>query len=295
MVKKSTPMKPLVHLSGKTLPREIPFGADAGALFSLAQNLRYHVVQMSHRAKAPHLGSSLSCIDLLVAAYWRVLKIDPTNPGAADRDRLILSKGHAAAALYAALAARGFFSEDLLATFAMPGGSLPEHPAPDCAPGVEFATGSLGHGLPMGCGLALAAKIRKEGYRTVVVMSDGECNEGSVWEAAMFASAQKLGNLAVVVDYNKWQATGRSDEVLALSPLREKWAAFGWWAEEVDGHDIAALAEAMGKEDAGRPRALIAHTVKGKGVPFMEDDNNWHYRIPKEEEVVAAAQALEVQ
>ena len=275
-------------------PAEVPFGASFSDLQGAARNLRYQVVQMSHDAGTPHLGSSLSCIDILTAAYWRILNTDPASPGSPDRDRFILSKGHAAPALYVALAARGFFPVEWLDSFAKKAGHLPEQPAPGCAPGVELATGSLGHGLPVGCGFALAGQIQKRSYRTVVVMSDGECNEGSVWEAAMFAAAKKLGNLTVVVDYNKWQATGRSDEVLALASLRDKWSAFGWKADEVDGHSIPDLVSAMAGEysPVGQPRAIIAHTVKGKGLPFMEDDNNWHYRIPNDAELDLVATIL---
>lgn len=282
-------------LSNSARPNAIPFGAPAGQLAALAAQLRYQVVQMSHRSGAPHLGSSLSCIDIMVAAYWCTLRIDPTATAHSGRDRFILSKGHAAPALYTALAARGFFPEEWLETFAAHGGHLAEQPAPRVVPGVEFATGSLGHGLPVGCGLTLAARIQNCDYRTLILLSDGECNEGSVWEAALFASAKQLGRLTVVIDYNKWQATGRSDEVLGLSSLRDKWSAFGWDAVELDGHDIPALAAALAPrgEVSGRPRAIIAHTIKGKGVPFMEDDNNWHYRIPTDGEVAQAAQHLQ--
>jgi transketolase len=260
----------------------------------LARRIRYKLVEMSHQAGTPHLGSAMSCVDILVAAYFAVARIDPKRPDDPLRDRCILSKGHAASALYATLAERGFFPKEWLDNFAKHGSPLAEQPAPGCAPGVELATGSLGHGLPVGIGMALAARIRQQDYRVFVVMSDGECNEGSVWEAAMFAPAQALERVAVVVDYNKWQATGRSDEVMMLSPLVKKWEAFGWSASEVDGHDLGALVQALSRvpDGSGKPVALIAHTVKGKGVPFMEDDNNWHYRVPKAEEVVAARKEL---
>lgn len=272
----------------------VPFGADLPALKTLAADLRYQVVQLSHNAGTPHLGSALSCIDLLVAAYWRAVRIDPAQPDSPDRDRFILSKGHAASALYAALSARGFFPGTWLDGFGRHGSKLAEQPAPRCAPGVELATGSLGHGLPVGIGMAMAARLSKKDYRTFVVMSDGECNEGSVWEAAMFAPAQRLGRLVVIVDYNKWQATGRSNEVLSLSSLVDKWRAFGWAAREVDGHSLSEITAAIEGEfpDEGAPTAIIAHTVKGKGVSFMEDDNNWHYRIPTAAEVAAAATEL---
>lgn len=266
---------------------------DLEELKIVARTLRADVVRMSHETGAPHLGSSLSCIDILTALYWRALRIEPAAPDNPLRDRLIFSKGHAAAALYAALCRRGFFSEDTLKTFAQPGGALAEHPLPHCVPGLEAAAGSLGHGLPTGTGMALAARILKQNYRVVVLMSDGECNEGSVWEAALLAPAQKLDNLTAIIDFNKWQATGRSCEVMALEPLRDKWAAFGWNAVEVDGHDIGALADVLSAPPvSGKPTAVIAHTVKGRGVSFMEDDNNWHYRIPTAEELAAARREL---
>lgn len=259
-----------------------------------ARCIRGKLVEMSHRARTPHLGSSLSCVDLLVAAYWRALSIDPQRPNDPQRDRFILSKGHAATALYATLAYRGFFPTELLDSYAEPAGCLPEHPSIACVPGVEAATGSLGHGLSLGLGMALAGRLQKQSYRVYALMSDGECNEGTVWEAALFASAQRMDNLVAIIDYNKWQATGRSDEVMALRPLRDKWQAFGWSACEVDGHDLTTLAELLRKvpDGTGRPIAIVAHTVKGKGVSFMEDDNNWHYRIPTADEVTRAQAEL---
>lgn len=260
----------------------------------VASEIRFRVVRMSHAAGTPHLGSALSCVDILVAAYWTALKIDPAQPGEASRDRFILSKGHAATALYATLARRGFFPDEWLDRFGHPGAELAEQPAPRCAPGVELATGSLGHGLPVGVGMALAGRLENRKFRILVCLSDGECNEGTVWEAALFAAAQKLDQLAVVIDYNKWQATGRSEEIMELRSLREKWAAFGWNAREVDGHDMGALVGALGSlpDGSGKPLAIVAHTIKGRGVSFMEDDNNWHYRIPTEAEVQRAAGEL---
>jgi transketolase len=264
------------------------------ALRAIANRVRGHVVEMSHTGKAPHLGSSLSCVDVLVAAYWTALRIDPQEPLAPHRDRFLLSKGHAATALYATLACRGFYDESLLASFNCDGGVLPEHPGLQCVPGVEAATGSLGHGLSLALGMALAGRITGASYRCYALLSDGECEEGSVWEAALFAAAQRLDHVIAIVDYNKWQATGRSNEIMALAPLAEKWRAFGWTAHEVDGHDLAALVPLLRNvpDGSGRPIAVIAHTVKGKGVSFMEDDNNWHYRIPTADEVRAARQEL---
>ena len=256
----------------------------------LARRLRGQLVEMSHAARAPHLGSALSCVDLLVAAYWGALQVDPQQPQDPCRDRFILSKGHAAAALYAVLAERGFFPKPWLATYGQPGSCLPEQMRPGCVPGVEVATGSLGHGLSLGAGMALAGRIQQRQYRVWVVLSDGECNEGSVWEAAMFAAARRLTNVLAIVDFNRWQATARSEEVLALSPLADKWSAFGWHVTEVNGHDLGELRRAIGRwVQTGEGLAcIIARTIKGRGVSFMEDDNNWHYRIPTADEVRAA-------
>lgn len=268
---------------------------DTTNLDAIARRIRGQAVAMSHRAGAAHLGSALSCVDILVAAYWHAARIDPTRADDEDRDRLILSKGHAAAALYATLAQRSFFPVSMLESYGTHGSRLAEQPAPRCVPGVEAATGSLGHGLPLGVGMALAGRIAKRDYHVFVVMSDGECNEGSVWESAMFAPAQRIGNLTVVIDYNRWQATGRSDEVMALHPLAAKWNAFGWRTRDVDGHDLSALSHALTlsrREPAAQPTAIIAHTIKGRGVSFMEDDNNWHYRVPTKDEVAAAWKEL---
>lgn len=269
---------------------------NIAGLEATAREIRGQLVEMSHKARTPHLGSSLSCVDILVAAYWGSLAIDPKRPDAVDRDRFILSKGHAATTLYATLAEAGFFPKQLLETYAKPGSKLAEHPSAGCVAGVEVATGSLGHGLSLGLGMALAGRIQKQNYRIFVVMSDGECNEGSVWEAAMFAPAQKLDNVVAIVDYNKWQATGRSNEIMALHPLRQKWEAFGWSAYEVDGHDMSALVDLLRNvpDGSGKPVAIVANTVKAKGVSFMEDDNNWHYRIPTAEEVEKAKQEIGV-
>lgn len=262
----------------------------------IAARIRGKLVEMSHCSKASHLGSALSCVDILVSLYWDVLDISPDNADRPDRDRFILSKGHGAAALYATLAYRGVFEKEFLDTYAGIGSRLEEHPGPGSLPGVEAATGSLGHGMSMGVGLAMAARIRNLNYKTVILVSDGECNEGAVWEGAMFASGQHLDNICVIVDFNKWQATGRSREVMGLDPLLDKWESFGWEGIEVDGHDLSALRSACARigNSAGKPLAIVAHTVKGKGVSFMEDDNNWHYRIPDASEVLAAKKELGV-
>lgn len=271
--------------------------AAIGELESIARTIRARIIETSHMTNTPHLGSCLSCVDILVAAYFDALAIDPAKPRDPARDRFILSKGHGAAALFQVLALRGFYPEAMLETYGQDGSLFAEHPpAPAYLPGIEAATGSLGHGLPLGLGMALAARIQGLDYRVIALLSDGECNEGSVWEAAMMASAQRVERIAAIVDFNKWQATGRSEEVLAISPLVDKWRAFGWSASEADGHDMTALVRLLHKvpDGSGKPVAIIAHTVKGKGVSFMEDDNNWHYRIPTADEVVAAKKELGV-
>lgn len=251
-------------------------------LTDIARKIRYQIIQLSHIGEAPHLGSSLSCVDLIVALYYSFLKIDPHHPEDPHRDRFILSKGHAITTLYAILAEKGFFPESWLQTFNCDGTHLPEHPTPRCVPGVEMATGSLGHGLSVGLGQAMAGRLLQIPYRVVALLSDGECNEGSVWEAALFAPAQRIDNLIAIIDFNKWQATGRSEQIMQLSPLKAKWEAFGWQSYEIDGNDMGQILDVLQKipESPGKPTAIIAHTVKGKGVSFMEDNNNWHYRIP---------------
>ncbi len=270
---------------------------NVAKLQEIASEIRGRIISNSHKTQTPHLGSCLSCVDILVAAYFHSLRIDPKNPNDPGRDRFILSKGHGAAALFQVLAMRGFYPEAMLDSYGQDGGIFAEHPpTPDHLAGIEAATGSLGHGLPIGLGMALSARIQKQNYNVIVVLGDGECNEGSNWEAAMMAAAQRVGNLMIVVDFNKWQATGRSEEVLALSPLVDKWRAFGWDACEIDGHDMGQLVKVLSQERAGegKPIAVVAHTVKGKGVSFMEDDNNWHYKIPSAEELASAHKELGV-
>lgn len=262
---------------------------DITELEQIAKQLRGQIIENSNRSHTPHLGSCLSCVDILVAAYFNVLNIDPAQPLNPDRDRFILSKGHAAPALFHVLAMRGYYPQARLATYGENGGVFAEHPpTPNHLPGIEAATGSLGHGLPIGLGMAMAARIQKRNYKVMALLGDGECNEGSIWESAMLAAAQRIENLTIIVDFNKWQATGRSEEIMELISLPAKWSAFGWNVHEVDGHNMQELVSLLAALPAknGRPAAIVAHTIKGKGVSFMEDDNNWHYRIPTEEEVL---------
>jgi len=261
-----------------------------------AVKIRRHVVQMAFKGKTSHVGSALSCVDLLAVLYFKVMNISPKNWQEADTDRFILSKGHGSMAWYATLAEAGFINPSVLDEYCVDGGRLGEHPDGGSVPGILVTTGSLGHGLSIGLGLALAKKMKQESARIFVVLSDGECNEGSVWEAAMYAAHRKLDNLVVLVDNNKMQAMGRTSTINAVEPLAKKWEAFGWNAKEIDGHDISQISEAL-KEipfEKGKPSALIAHTVLGKGVSFMQDDVLWHYQIPSQEQVGLALKELKV-
>jgi transketolase len=254
-----------------------------------AQRIRAHALRMVFAAKSSHIGSCLSIADILAILYTRVLQVDPANPKDPDRDRFILSKGHAAAILYAALAVRGFFDESLLSAYCQDGSLLTGHVSHGVT-GVEVSTGSLGHGLPIAVGMALALRADHRLARVFCLLSDGECDEGSNWEAILFAPHHKLDNLTAIVDFNKIQSFGTVREVLALDPLAEKWRAFGWQTIEVDGHDLPALMRVFAALPAhsGRPTALIAHTVKGKGVTFMEDKLEWHYKSPSQEQLQQA-------
>ena len=270
--------------------------ASTKDLARIALTIRQRTIETSARARIPHLGSCLSCVDLLTALYWRELQIDPQKPDAPDRDRFVLSKGHGAPVLFQVLAERGFFPIERLREFGEAGSVFHEHPPkPGCIPGVEAATGSLGHGLPMALGMAIAQRIQGSNSRCYALLSDGECNEGSIWEAAMLAAGQHVHQLTAIVDYNKWQATGRSQRVMALEPLAAKWEAFGWHVQEIDGHDLAAIEEALvgARAASSKPSVIVAHTIKGKGVSFMEDDNNWHYRTPNPEELAEALTELQ--
>jgi transketolase len=244
-----------------------------------AHTLRHHVVHMAADSPGAHVGGSMSAVEILTVLFFDgVLKIDPSQPKKEGRDYLIFSKGHASAALYGALAERGFFPVDELKTYKQMGSRLAGHSLKSI-PGVELATGSLGHGLPVGNGLALAGKHDRLSYRTFVVLGDGECQEGSVWEAAMAAAHYKLDNLVAIVDRNGVQEDGPTEEIMALEPFAEKWRSFGWEVREVDGHDVEALSSALHAVPfaAGKPSLLLARTVKGKGVSFAENTNTWHY------------------
>lgn len=261
-------------------------------LEKISAELHGLICRVSCRSRIAHLGTSLSCADLLSVLYFRIMRIDPARPDWPDRDRFLLSKGHGATALYSVLALRGFFPQEQAFLQACRGG-VDEHPVRGALPGIENTAGSLGHALAIASGILLAARLKKQHFRTFVLMGDGELNEGSVWEAAAFAAARKLDRLCVIVDANRWQATGRTSEITDMEPIDRKFSAFGWDAVRVDGHDLSALENALSRQGT-KPLAVIADTVKGHGVDFMEDDNNWHYRILRKEELENALHQLGV-
>lgn len=264
-------------------------------LLALCQRLRQHSVRMTHLAKASHVGSSLSMIELLAVLYNRVLRVDPHQPYWPERDRFILSKGHGCAAYYAVLAEVGFFPLEWLDTFYQNGSKLAGHATHTHVPGIEMSTGSLGHGLSVATGMALAAQRDGKSYRVFCLLSDGECDEGSTWEPVLFAHQHKLDNLVAIVDYNKIQSLGSVKEVMDLDPFADKWRAFGWVVREIDGHSLPVVEEALRQVpfERDRPSCIIAHTVKGKGVSFMENKLLWHYRSPQGEEYIAAMAELD--
>lgn len=262
-------------------------------LQAMANQLRLDVVRMVHDAKDGHPGPALSAIDMITTLYFREMNIDPANPQWADRDRFILSKGHACPALYAALARKGYFSVDEFKGLRGMGCLLQGHPCMKKTPGVDMTSGSLGNGLSIGVGMAIAGKYRKKSYNTYVILGDGEIQEGIIWEAAMCAKRYQLNNLIVFVDHNGWQSGGQVEEISGLLPILPKWEAFGWHCQAIDGHDFAQIITAI--ENARKtpgPSVIIAKTVKGKGLPYMENDNSWHKRVPTDEELSVAVGIL---
>ncbi len=260
-----------------------------------ARELRINAVKMTHNGNSSHVGSVLSVADILAVLYSHILKINPQKPNLKDRDRFILSKGHAGAGVYSALAELGFFNKSELLQHCRNGSNLSGHISHKNIPGVEFSTGSLGHGLPVAGGIALAGKLRKKRFKTFVLMSDGECDEGSNWEAALFASHHKLENLIAIVDYNKLQSIKTIEETLGLEPFLDKWKSFGWEVKEVNGHNHKDLVDALSFDTnlKSKPKCIIAHTIKGYGVSFMENKVLWHYRSPQGEEYKQAISELE--
>jgi transketolase len=258
-----------------------------------ARQIRTDVINMIYTAKTGHTGGSLSDTDILTVLYYSIMNIDPSNPKYEDRDRFILSKGHSVESFYCILADKGFFPKEELRTFSQFGSKLIGHPN-NKVPGVEVNTGALGHGLSVGVGMALAAKMNKKSYRVFTVMGDGEQAEGSVWEAAMSAAHYKLDNLVGILDRNKFQISGCTEDVMGLEPLSDKWTSFGWEVVEVDGNNIEELLKTFkslpAKKD--KPTLILAHTIKGKGVSYMENVAKWHHGVPSEEEYKTAINEL---
>ena len=257
------------------------------------RQLRKTIFEVICQGGGGHIPACLSVVEILTVLYHQVLRVDPDNPKDPDRDRFILSKGHASVALYAILADKGFISYEQLATYGHSGTMLGGHPDMYAVAGVEASTGALGHGFGFGVGMALAGKMDKKQYCVFVLLGDGECQEGSVWEAAMFAPQHNLDNLVAIIDYNKLQALDRLENIVSLEPLADKWKSFGWEVREVNGHGISALLDAFQAVPfaSGKPSLVIAHTIKGKGISFMENVPIWHYRLPNADEMkIACAQ-----
>jgi transketolase len=261
----------------------------------LARKIRRHVLHMTSTGGSSHVGAAFSIADILALLYGQIMRHDPQRPRWPDRDRFILSKGHAGAAVYATLAECGYFPVQDLAHHYQDGSLLSGHVSHKGIPGVELSTGSLGHGLGVGAGMAKALQLASGASRVFVLLSDGECDEGTIWEAALFAQHHALENLIAIVDYNKIQSLAPVAETLALEPFRQKWESFNWTVVEADGHDHTDLARALGTlpAQAGRPTIIIAHTVKGKGVSFMENTVLWHYRTARGEEFDRALAELD--
>lgn len=261
---------------------------DINELKNIAAEIRKELFITVYNGGGGHIGGALSSVEIMTAIYFGgVLKYDAANPLAAERDRFILSKGHSSTLLYTVLAKAGFISKQTLSTYGKPGTMLGGHPKIGDIPGVEATTGALGHGLCFATGITLAGKLDNKSYKTFVLLGDGECQEGSVWEAALFAAQRNLGSLTAVIDYNKLQAMDKLSNIIGLESLTDKWRSFGWEVIEADGHNIEELLSAFNKKrsDNSPPLAVIAHTVKGRGISFMENQPLWHYRLPDKEEL----------
>ena len=262
----------------------------------LATRIRVHCLKMVHGGKSGHIGSMLSIADLLAVLYEKILRVDPANPKWSERDRFILSKGHAGGAVYAVLAEKGFFPREWLNTYYEDDGKLSGHVSHH-VPGVEFSTGSLGHGLPVANGMALVAKHRQAKYRIFCLISDGDCNEGSTWEAIMFAAQHKFDNLVAIMDYNRIQALGHVGDVIEMEPLAKKIEAFGWAVKEIDGHDYTQIESTLSNFpfEKDKPSFVIARTTKGKGISWMENTVRSHYWVVDDDELTKALAGLEVE
>ena len=269
---------------------------DYSNLGLIALRIRRAIIEMTHAAKSGHPGGSLSSVEILTALYFAIMRIDPERPDWEDRDRFVLSKGHASPALYAALALRGYFPENALFEFRRIDSMLQGHPDMKSTPGVEMSSGSLGLGFSAACGMALAARLDKRDCRVYTLIGDGEAQEGIIWEASMAAAHYRLDNLTAFLDHNGLQIDGPNEEVMTVEPLAAKWKAFGWEVLQVDGHSFEQIMDAVAKAKAtkGRPTIIIAKTTKGKGVSFMENAAEWHGKAPGDQEKDAALKELEV-
>jgi transketolase len=270
---------------------------DINNLIDKAREIRKDIIEIAYKAQGPsHPGPALSCADIVAALYFKIMKIDPANPRWEERDRFILSKGHACPVLYAALAERGYFDKSLLYSVRHLNSKLQGHPDMTKTPGVDMTSGSLGNGLSAGLGIAMALRIKKIHSNVFVLLGDGELQEGENWEAAMAAPRFEVDNLVAIIDYNHLQSGGKTDEILSLEPLQDKWEAFGWKVFEMNGHNmediVAKLELAVGFQ--GQPTMLIAHTIKGKGVSYMENNHAWHARTPTQAEYEQAVKELAV-
>lgn len=263
-------------------------------LEKIANDLRVDVIEMIYKAGSGHPGGSLSSADIVTTLYFYFLNIDPSNPGWEDRDRFIMSKGHACPIWYAALAEKGFFDKKHLSTLRKIGSILQGHPDMNKTPGIDMTTGSLGNGLSAGIGMALSAKLKGKFYCTYVLIGCSEHNEGILWEAAMAGAKFKLDNLITIVDYNKLQLDGFNDEVMPIEPVEDKWRSFGWHLQRINGHDIYQIIDAIekAKDKEGSPSVIIADTIKGKGISYMEDECDWHGKVPNNEEYKKAVKEL---
>ena len=267
---------------------------EVSTLVGIARLLRRDVITMIHKAGDGHPGPALSCADIVAALYFNIMRIDPSNPGWPERDRFILSKGHACPVLYAALARKGFFPLAELPKLRSLGSILQGHPDMNKTPGIDTTSGSLGNGISIGVGMSLAGRLKGQDYFTYVITGDGELEEGIIWEALMAAKKYSLGKLIVFIDNNEMQSGGRVDEVSGLYPIYPKIEAFGWHCQQINGHDMGEILNAVkaAQTETGRPSIILAHTVKGQGVPYMIGDNSWHKRVPTDEELNLALAAL---
>ena len=267
-------------------------GTEPAKYEETARRVRQIVLDYIYKTKSPHIGPSFSIVEILTALYSGFLNISPEKTHDSGRDRFILSKGHACLTLYAVLMEKGFISKEDLSGFATNGGVLGHHPDRSADMGIELSSGSLGHGLSVGTGMALSGKVDGKDFRTCVLMSDGELNEGSVWEAVMFAGHHKLSNLIAIIDCNKMQALGHTRDIIDLEPVSAKWEPFGWNVQNIDGHSFEEIFSALGALSQDQPNLIVLHTVKGKGVSFMENSLLWHYRAPDDNEYKLATEEL---